>query len=184
MLAPSRTFARSILGTVGEATKEIVDDSDGAVVAGDQVGLSGLQKRYDTTLRGTPGVQVRLLPLTRPALPWTRGAILFRSPDGKLLPFQSGSELQTAWITLYAGTLGSGKSLTMHHDNLAYLLGGERAVPYLSIIEPGASSQGLIELCRADRPPERQHEFIFRRLQHRAADAINRNRPLQAVWTI
>jgi len=116
---------------------------------------------------------VRLLPLTRPALPWTRGAILFRSPDGKLLPFQSGSELQTAWITLYAGTLGSGKSLTMHHDNLAYLLGGERAVPYLSIIEPGASSQGLIELCRADRPPERQHEFIFRRLQQRAADAIN-----------
>ena len=64
MLAPSRDFARPILGTVGQATKEIVDDSDGAVVAGDEVGLSGLQKRYDSTLRGTPGVQVRLLPLT------------------------------------------------------------------------------------------------------------------------
>ena len=64
MLAPTRDFARPILGTVGQATKEIVDDSDGAVVAGDEVGLSGLQKRYDSTLRGTPGVQVRLLPLT------------------------------------------------------------------------------------------------------------------------
>ena len=64
MLAPTRDFARPLLGTVGDATKEIVDDSDGAVVAGDQVGLSGLQKRYDSTLRGTPGVQVRLLPLT------------------------------------------------------------------------------------------------------------------------
>ena len=64
VLAPTRDFARPILGTVGQATKEIVDDSDGAVVAGDDVGLSGLQKRYDTTLRGTPGVQVRLLPLT------------------------------------------------------------------------------------------------------------------------
>ncbi|HEU5483352.1 MAG TPA: penicillin-binding transpeptidase domain-containing protein, partial [Microlunatus sp.] len=64
MLAPTRDFARPILGSVGEATEEIVDDSDGAVVAGDQVGLSGLQKRYDTALRGTPGVQVRLLPLT------------------------------------------------------------------------------------------------------------------------
>ncbi len=58
MLAPSRTFARSILGTVGEATKEDVDASGGAVVAGDQVGRSGLQKRYDEQLRGVPGVQV------------------------------------------------------------------------------------------------------------------------------
>ena len=116
---------------------------------------------------------VRLLPLTRPALPWARGAVLFRSDDGKLLPFQPGSELQTWWIALYAGSLGSGKSLTMHHDNLAYLLGGEREAPYLSIIEPGASAQGLIELCRAEAPPERCYRFVFRRLRQVAADAIN-----------
>ena len=115
----------------------------------------------------------RLLPLTRPALPWDRGAVLFRSDDGKILPFQPGSELQTGWITLYAGSLGSGKSLTMHHDNLAYLLGGERDVPYLSVIEPGASSQGLIELCRAEVAPERRHLFVYRRLRQTAADAIN-----------
>ena len=60
MLAPTRDFARPIIGTVGEATKEDVDRSGGAVVAGDQVGLSGLQKRYDAQLRGTPGVRVRL----------------------------------------------------------------------------------------------------------------------------
>ncbi len=69
VLAPTRDFARPVLGTVGQATKEIVDDSDGAVVSGDDVGLSGLQKRYDTTLRGTPGVQVRLLPLTSGSSP-------------------------------------------------------------------------------------------------------------------
>ncbi|HEY5820871.1 MAG TPA: penicillin-binding transpeptidase domain-containing protein [Propionibacteriaceae bacterium] len=61
MLAPNRDFARALIGTVGEATKEIVDDSNGTVVAGDQVGLSGLQKRYDKQLRGTPGVQVQLV---------------------------------------------------------------------------------------------------------------------------
>lgn len=116
---------------------------------------------------------VRLLPLTRPALPWDRGSVLFRSDDGKILPFQPGSELQTWWITLYAGSLGSGKSLTMHHDNLAYLLGGEREVPYLSVIEPGASSQGLIDLCRAEVLPERRHLFVYRRLRQVAADAIN-----------
>ncbi len=58
MLAPSRTFARPILGIVGEATSDEVKASKGAVVAGDEVGLSGLQKRYDEQLRGTPGVQV------------------------------------------------------------------------------------------------------------------------------
>jgi cell division protein FtsI/penicillin-binding protein 2 len=83
MLAPTRDFARPLLGTVGDATKEIVDDSDGAVVAGDQVGLSGLQKRYDATLRGTPGVQVRLLPLTTgPSTPATPSPSSSRSPSG------------------------------------------------------------------------------------------------------
>ena len=61
MLAPTRDFARPIIGSVGEATKEIVDASDGTVVDGDQVGLSGLQQRYDTSLRGTPGVRVELV---------------------------------------------------------------------------------------------------------------------------
>jgi cell division protein FtsI/penicillin-binding protein 2 len=60
MLAPTHDFARPIIGTVGEATKEDVDKSGGAVVAGDQLGLSGLQKRYDAQMRGTPGVRVRL----------------------------------------------------------------------------------------------------------------------------
>lgn len=63
MLAPDRDFARSVIGTVGDATKEIVDASNGSVVAGDQVGQFGLQKRYDAQLRGTPGVQVQLVPV-------------------------------------------------------------------------------------------------------------------------
>ena len=61
MLAPTSDFARPIIGSVGEATKEDVDRSGGAVVAGDQVGLAGLQKRYDAQMRGMPGVRVRLV---------------------------------------------------------------------------------------------------------------------------
>ena len=62
MLSINRDFARPVIGTVGEATKEVVAKSDGAVVAGDQVGLSGLQRRYDVPMRGTPGVRVQLVP--------------------------------------------------------------------------------------------------------------------------
>ncbi|MBO0898775.1 penicillin-binding protein [Cellulomonas sp. zg-ZUI22] len=58
-LAPTRTFARPVLGTVGEATAEIIEASEGAVAAGDQAGLSGLQRQYDARLRGTPGLTLR-----------------------------------------------------------------------------------------------------------------------------
>ncbi len=57
-LAPTRDFATEILGRVGPATAEIVEKSGGTVRAGDQVGLSGLQARYDETLAGTPGMVV------------------------------------------------------------------------------------------------------------------------------
>lgn len=58
-LAPSRSFAAPVLGTVGEATAEVVEESDGRVQAGDVVGLSGLQRRYDEQLAGTPGLLVQ-----------------------------------------------------------------------------------------------------------------------------
>lgn len=60
-LAPTATFARPLLGTVGEATAEIVEESGGAIRAGDVVGLSGLQRAFDERLRGTPGTTVTLV---------------------------------------------------------------------------------------------------------------------------
>ncbi len=57
-LAPTKEFAAPLLGSVGEATAELIEKSDGALSAGDVVGLSGLQARYDAQLRGTPGVRV------------------------------------------------------------------------------------------------------------------------------
>jgi cell division protein FtsI/penicillin-binding protein 2 len=57
-LAPTRSFARPILGTVGPATAEVVEKSDGAIAAGDLTGLSGLERQYDAQLRGLPGLTV------------------------------------------------------------------------------------------------------------------------------
>ncbi|SEB53047.1 Cell division protein FtsI/penicillin-binding protein 2 [Nocardioides exalbidus] len=57
-LAPSREFAAALLGRVGAATEDVVEDSGGAIVPGDEVGLSGLQARYDEQLRGVPGTAV------------------------------------------------------------------------------------------------------------------------------
>lgn len=57
-LAPSRTFASAILGTVHEATAEDIEKSEGKVVAGQIVGSGGLQQAFDAQLSGTPGITI------------------------------------------------------------------------------------------------------------------------------
>ncbi|GAA1512545.1 hypothetical protein GCM10009827_028620 [Dactylosporangium maewongense] len=54
----TRTFGRALLGTSGPATKELIDAGGGVLKAGDITGLTGLQRRYDTALRGTPRVEI------------------------------------------------------------------------------------------------------------------------------
>lgn len=57
-LAPTRPFARALLGTVDAATREDLDRNPDALAENDQVGHGGLQERYDPQLRGTPGQSV------------------------------------------------------------------------------------------------------------------------------
>ncbi|SDT77351.1 penicillin-binding transpeptidase domain-containing protein [Actinoplanes derwentensis] len=57
-LAPTREFARALLGTVDAATEEDIGNSEGALAIGDTTGHGGLQQKYETTLRGTPGLSV------------------------------------------------------------------------------------------------------------------------------
>ncbi len=63
-LAPSRDFARAVLGTVGPVDAEIVKKSGGVYRAGDEAGVSGLEARYDEQLRGTPGTTVEAVATT------------------------------------------------------------------------------------------------------------------------
>ncbi len=57
-LAPTHDFARALLGTVGDVTKDQMDAHPGRYAVGDQVGQSGLEEEYETALRGTLGVRV------------------------------------------------------------------------------------------------------------------------------
>lgn len=60
VLAPTKTFATGILGSVAPATAEQVATSKGTISPGAMVGQTGLQARYDKQLRGTPGDVVLL----------------------------------------------------------------------------------------------------------------------------
>ncbi len=57
-LAPSRAFARALLGTADEATRDDINKFPDTIAQGDIIGHGGLQQQYDVRLRGTPGQSV------------------------------------------------------------------------------------------------------------------------------
>lgn len=117
---------------------------------------------------------IYMLPFTRPASPWAKGALLLRSPDGKLWPFQPGSPEQTTWIDLIYARPGSGKSVLSNALNLALCLSsGLQRLPRIAIIDIGPSSSGLISLLREALPPPKRHLVAYHRLQMRPEYSIN-----------
>ncbi len=63
-LAPTASFARGLLGSVGPASAEVVAAAGGRVRADQTVGLSGLQKQFESQLGGTPGLTVEAVDAT------------------------------------------------------------------------------------------------------------------------
>ncbi|WP_245159981.1 penicillin-binding transpeptidase domain-containing protein [Blastococcus sp. CT_GayMR19] len=65
LLAPTARFAEALLGRVGAATAEVIEESqdDGSprYADGDQLGLSGLQRAFQEELSGTPGFTVSVV---------------------------------------------------------------------------------------------------------------------------
>ncbi|CAA9234721.1 MAG: Cell division protein FtsI [Peptidoglycan synthetase] [uncultured Blastococcus sp.] len=65
LLAPTARFATALLGRVGAATAEVIEESAVDDVpqyaAGDQLGLSGLQRAFQEQLAGTPGFTVTVV---------------------------------------------------------------------------------------------------------------------------
>ena len=121
------------------------------------------------------GDALRLLPLGRPA-PIARQAVdhVFRSLDGKLLPF-SFQEGEDYGFELIYGIPGRGKSVLMNSLGFAFCLqGGVERLPFCAVIDIGPSSSGLISLLREALPEERREEAGWFRLSMDAGThAIN-----------
>lgn len=137
--------------------------------------LPGLTPRSPAPVSAAPLMEaIQMLPVTRPASPWQQGAMALRSPDGKLLPYQPGSSLQTAWVELGIAPMGGGKSVFLNANNLSLcLLSGLTRLPWISIIDIGPSSSGLISLLQGALPPHQKHLAAYHRLRMTRDYAIN-----------
>ena len=122
-----------------------------------------------------PLVEVmKLLPWQRPSSPFQNGSMIFRTPDGKVWPYQTGTNLTTTWFDLIFAQPGAGKSVLLNTLNLATCLGpGLNELPFIAVIDIGPSSSGLISMIREALPLNRQHEAAYYRLQMSHQYAIN-----------
>jgi cell division protein FtsI/penicillin-binding protein 2 len=98
-LAPTKDFARPILGSVGEATAEQIAASGSRLADGDLVGRSGLELRYDAYLRGTEGIRIEAVGADQ-----QRRDVLSRPPvDGQDLRTTLDPDLQIKAEALLSG---------------------------------------------------------------------------------
>lgn len=139
----------------------------------------------DVTSTAPPGCVplpdiIYMLPWMRDASPFEKGAVMFRTPDGRPWPYQPGSSEQDNSVDIAYAPPGRGKSVWLNTTNLAFCLSplatqgvGGAKLPMVAIIDIGISSSGLISLIKEALPPHRRHEVEYRRLRMVHQDAIN-----------
>ena len=120
------------------------------------------------------GEILKLLPWQRASSPFERGSILFRTPDGRVWPYQTGTNVTTTWFDLVFAQPGGGKSVLMNKLNLGTCLtAGVSNLPYVAVIDIGPSSAGLVSLIKDALPPNKRHEAVSFRLQMTQQYSIN-----------
>ncbi|MDI1228327.1 MAG: type IV secretion protein IcmB [bacterium] len=117
---------------------------------------------------------MKLVPWQRASSPFDRGSILFRTPDGRVWPYQTGTNVTTTWFDLVFAQPGGGKSVLMNTLNLGTCLtAGVSQLPFVAVIDIGPSSAGLVSLLKDALPPHRRNEVTSFRLQMTTNFAIN-----------
>lgn len=152
-----------------------VSEVTGDPIAGTMSSALGATYNTVATTSAMPlGAITLIAPLSRPTSAWKEGAVLFLSPDAKLMPYQPGSSVQTTWIQLIFARPGSGKSVLMNVTNLALCLApGIPRLPKIGITDIGPSSSGLISLLKEALPADKRHYAQYYRMRMTEEFCIN-----------
>lgn len=134
---------------------------------------------------------LEMLPLTRPASPFTNGTILNKTLDGKLMKIEKFSPALNTWVMCIVGTPGSGKSVMMNNNLVeTCMMPGLKRLPIITVIDKGISSSGFINTIRDALPNHKKHLAVIEKLRKDEDYAINPfdikvglTRPLQSEKT-
>lgn len=117
---------------------------------------------------------MRVMPFNRIVSPWDSGGVLFRTGDGKLIPYRPYSQLQDTFISLIWAPPGAGKSVLLNYLNTGLCLEESNVeLPYVRTIDVGKSSYGFTQLIKNALPEDKQYLVISERLRNIKEKAIN-----------
>ena len=164
-------LARAVEGWGGADVSDVSGDPTQALISG---GLGASLKSVATPSLAYLDDVTHFFPLYRPASPWATGGVLFRSPDGKVWPFQPHSPVQSSHISLIYAEPRSGKSVLGNAINQALCVSaGITRLPLISIIDIGRASSGLISLLEHALPPSKRHLVASIRMRSSPEFSIN-----------
>ncbi len=113
------------------------------------------------------GEVLRMLPWGRPASPWATGTALFRTPDGRMWPYDPAGSRRTMVVDVFVAPSGFGKSVLANTVLLALCLSsaaqgasGAR-LPLIGKLDIGPSAEGFVRLLQEALPPDRAGEAIY-----------------------
>ena len=117
---------------------------------------------------------VRLLPFARPCSPWKNCDLPLRTSDGRFMPLALLSPGMASWNEICFAGMGAGQSFFLNTLNFFFILRpGQAKLPWLTVIDIGMSSSGVISLIRAALPPEKRGLAVFARLRNTSEAAVN-----------
>lgn len=137
--------------------------------------IAGLSKNYISTafpliLREA----FYLSPISRPSSPWDGGAMLYRTIDKKLFPYQPMSSKQASFTDLYYAPPGSGKSFKLAADNLAFIVNPKNTMlPRIAMIDIGFSSGSFAEFIKSCLPDDKKDLVQSFKLEMTSGDNKN-----------
>lgn len=126
--------------------------------------------------RGFPPLTdaVKMMPLTRPASDWEQGNVIFRTADGVIWPYQTGSSVQSRWNDIMFAPPGQGKTVTSCRLNTALVLTpGLERLPRLGVVDIGFGGAGTTRLIKNALPERLRHLVTHHRMKNSKDDAIN-----------
>lgn len=125
------------------------------------------------------GEALRMMPWGRPASPWDTGAMLFRTPDGRMWGYDAAGSKRTMVADLFVAPPGHGKSVLANSILLALCLsyaaiGATGAkLPLIGKLDIGPSAEGFVKLLHEALPSDRRDEVIHVVMQLRDGYEVN-----------
>ncbi|HEX5741543.1 MAG TPA: penicillin-binding transpeptidase domain-containing protein, partial [Pilimelia sp.] len=156
-LAPTRTFARALLGSVDPVQRDDMAANPGVYALGDQVGHGGVQGRYEPRLRGTAGQSVVAVSRAPDGAPQSRELHRVASVPGQSVKLTLDQALQAKADAVLAGQSRRSALVAVRVRDGAVLAaangpdGGAVNLAFTAQVPPGSTFKMVSALGLLDR---------------------------------